>query len=61
MPGVPLGFHLEIITDYIKKSVANDKWAEYSAAWNKWVIFARDFNFRFDSPSEQVILAFICS
>lgn len=48
--------NLEIITDYIKKSVANSTWTEYFATWNRWIQFAGDFNFRFDSPSENTIL-----
>lgn len=60
MSGPFLKFNLDALTMAIRNSLSPHTWSYYSAAWNRWLVFCRTFNFHCFQHSEGAILSILC-
>ncbi|KAM5158288.1 integrase/recombinase xerD homolog [Mantella aurantiaca] len=61
MSSTPLEPGLVVLNAAIRNSVAPSTWLDYCAAWSRWQSFNYSYGSSDVNPSEETILAFLCS
>ena len=60
MSSSSVGPDIAKLSAVIQHSVSPHTWSDYSAAWNRWLVFCRSLDFDCYQHSEGAVLSFLC-